>query len=144
MSNVKMMKVDKNKFYAELKKVGHNGKTLSVSLGYAPNYIASSLHRGELRLSVAKSIEAIYHIPPDLYEFKAPEKKEAPKEAPVFNADQVVEELKALNGTSELNGKTLDDLLEVLIDISTELTTIRAYLLDEYRTKWTKPEEGVE
>ena len=141
MSNVKMMKVDKNKFYAELKKVGHNGKTLSVSLGYAPNYIASSLHRGELRLSVAKSIEAIYHIPPEAYEFKAPEKKE---EKPVFNADQVVEELKALNGTSELNGKTPDDLLEVLIDISTELTTIRAYLLDEYRTKWKKPEEGVE
>ena len=122
----KKISVDKEKLYNELAKRGITASEASREMGFSEYYVASTLS-GESAFPerTVKLLEALFGIKPESYTVGKEETvaKEEERKS-VFGIDQVVEELKAVNGNAFTTQEVLDDILEVLIDISSELTTI--------------------
>lgn len=135
MATVQMVKIDSKKLRKELDKRNLTAREASRAIYFTDTYLNTCMRNGTLSVRAVKALQREYSLDPERYVVKD-EPQEEPQEAPqeavqVFSLDNIVEELKAVNGGGVVTREVLDDILGTLLDISTELTTIRKALTDE-------------
>lgn len=68
MSKMNMIKIDKDRLYAELRKRGVRTADVSREFGFNPSYIANCADRGRVTNTTALLLERIYGIKREAYE----------------------------------------------------------------------------
>lgn len=134
MAKVAMVKIDGKKLRRELEKRKLSAQEASRGIDFTDTYLNQCIGKGVISIRGMKALKREYGVDPERYVVKEePQEEPQVAEAPVqvFAVDDVVEELKALNGGNIATREALDDILGTLLDISTELTTIRKALTDE-------------
>lgn len=75
--NTKVVKVDPDKFRAELRRRGLNMTTLSRELGYCDSYVSTCIRQGTIGLPAANILKLKYNMDVEVMQ---PEAVEKPKE----------------------------------------------------------------
>ena len=129
---VEKIKFDKTALYSAFKKRGLNASTASESVGRNKLYFSNMVNRGsDMPLSAVVALRDTLGIDREEYEVKEPAKSDSAKSDCVFGADQIVEELKALNGTASEAFDDLSDIRYILNVIAQDLKIIKHELIPQ-------------
>lgn len=124
--------IDKEKLYRAFKKRGLNASKASEAIGRNKIYFASLVHKGgEMPLPTVVALRDTLGIDREEYEAKEPAKSDSAKSDSVFGADQIVEELKVLNGTASEAFDDISDIRYILNVIAQDLKIIKHELIPQ-------------
>ena len=103
MAKLRMIKVDRERLYEELRKVGLGPGEASVRLGFGASYISSSSSRGHLSRLCVRLLEKELGIAPDQYVIQ---EETAPE--PEVEEIQAVEEVREVIDYDRLHNVIYD------------------------------------
>lgn len=116
------------KLKAEIKKRGLGMKEVSVEIGRSSNYLSSCCNAGDINQQSVLLLDKLFNIPKETYLKMGNEEQASPN---LFNADDIVEELKILRGVAMGLSEVLDGLSYTMNVIAKDLKLIKSELIDE-------------
>ena len=114
------------KLKAEIKKRGLDMKEVSVEIGRSFNYLSSCCHAGDINQQSVLLLDKLFNIPKETYLKIESEEQASPN---LFNADDIVEELKILRGVCVGLSEVVDGLSYTLNVIAKDLKLIKGELM---------------
>lgn len=97
----------------ELKKRGLRVGEVGEAMGYSPSYLSQAIRHGRVSNRAVVLLETLYNLPVTAYQYvEEPEVEDEPAETPagLFTLDDVVAEIKTLNGRL----RNIEDLVDYL------------------------------
>lgn len=101
----------------ELIKRGLRVGEVSEAMGYSPSYLSQAVRHGRVSNRAVVLLETLYNLPITAYQYvEEPEVEDEPAETPAgfFTIDDVVAEIKTLNGRL----RNIEDLVDFLADFA--------------------------